>query len=239
MLQQELVEGGLLGRKSGRGFYDYTAESSSEIAAPPVPAEPPGAEQLAVRGEGPIAERIAAALKRLGCRFERVPDSKWIGLQADSARLRLTDGRSAAEHGRDVAVFDLPLGEAEDTPLAWAHAASASARWVEDAPRWLALFGFSPLKVEDAPGLVVARTVAMLINEAADAVHQGVCDATDADLAMKLGVNYPAGPFEWLDSWDTRAVVALLDRLDGYYRGERYRVSPWLRQRAWRRAERQ
>ena len=79
---------------------------------------------------------------------------------------------------------------------------------------------------------MVARTIAMLINEAADAVQQGVCTTEGADAAMKLGVNYPAGPFEWLARWDTGAVVALLDALDAHYRGERYRVSPWLCQRA-------
>ena len=53
-----------------------------------------------------------------------------------------------------------------------------------------------------------------------------------ADTAMKLGVNYPAGPFEWLARWDAGAIVALLDALDATYRGERYRVSPGLRRRA-------
>jgi 3-hydroxybutyryl-CoA dehydrogenase len=46
---------------------------------------------------------------------------------------------------------------------------------------------------------------------------------------MKLGVNYPAGPFEWLARWSAAEVVALLQALDACYRGERYRVSPWLR----------
>lgn len=46
---------------------------------------------------------------------------------------------------------------------------------------------------------------------------------------MKLGVNYPAGPFEWLSRWSAAEVIALLDALDAQYRGERYRVSPWLR----------
>lgn len=74
----------------------------------------------------------------------------------------------------------------------------------------------------------------MLINEAADAVAQGVCTEADADTAMKLGVNYPAGPFEWLANWDANAVIEILDRMDTYYRGERYRVSPWLRHHGWR-----
>ena len=72
----------------------------------------------------------------------------------------------------------------------------------------------------------------MLINEAADAVHQGVCTPEGADAAMKLGVNYPVGPFEWLATWPARELVALLEALDTQYRGERYRISPWLRNRA-------
>ena len=55
---------------------------------------------------------------------------------------------------------------------------------------------------------------------------------------MKLGVNYPQGPFEWLAAWDATpaasaaGVVALLDALDAHYRGERYRASPWLRRQS-------
>jgi 3-hydroxybutyryl-CoA dehydrogenase len=49
---------------------------------------------------------------------------------------------------------------------------------------------------------------------------------------MKLGVNYPRGPFEWLAAWSAREVAALLDALDQHYRGERYRVSPYLRAHA-------
>jgi 3-hydroxybutyryl-CoA dehydrogenase len=235
LLQQELVDGGLLGRKSGRGFYDHAGGPQPAPVDFPAQDEPPSGESLGVRGTGPVAERIVAVLRRHGCRFSHESDSKWIGLQVGSARLRLTDGRCAAEHGRDVAVFDLPLADTAGSPLAWAHSARASARWIDEAPRWLALLGFVPQKIADVPGLVVARTVAMLINEASDAVHQGVCDAAGADTAMKLGVNYPAGPFEWLAQWDPDAVIALLSRLDDYYSGERYRVSPWLRQQAWNR----
>ena len=86
------------------------------------------------------------------------------------------------------------------------------------------------------PGLVAARTLAMLVNEAADAVQQGVCDVPGANAAMKLGVNYPAGPFEWLQRWGAPAVVGVLQALDDFYRGERYRVSPWLRHALWQQA---
>jgi 3-hydroxybutyryl-CoA dehydrogenase len=64
-------------------------------------------------------------------------------------------------------------------------------------------------------------------------VQQGVCTEEGADDAMKMGVNYPCGPFQWLSKWGVAPVVDLLDRLDAYYRGERYRVSPLLRHRVW------
>jgi 3-hydroxybutyryl-CoA dehydrogenase len=113
--------------------------------------------------------------------------------------------------------------------LAYAMAPSSNDRWRAQAPAWLAALGFAPLPLADAPGLVVARTIAMLINEAADAVLQGVCTPEGADAAMKLGVNYPAGPFEWLARWSPQGVASVMRTLDDEYRGERYRLSPWLR----------
>ena len=49
----------------------------------------------------------------------------------------------------------------------------------------------------DVPGMAVTRTVAMLVNEAADAVQQGIASADDVDAAMQKGVNYPIGPMAW------------------------------------------
>jgi 3-hydroxybutyryl-CoA dehydrogenase len=240
LVQRELLDAGRLGRKSGRGFYRY---AEAEAEAPAVQASPgslPGARRVVLHGVGVVVDRWAAALSQAGRNFERHISSPWCGLEADGAHLRLTDGRPAGllsvqEGISDVALYDLPVvaGAAPHTALAWCAARSASPPWQEQAPQWLAAAGWLPQRLADTPGLVVARTVAMLINEAADAVQQGVCAPEAADAAMKLGVNYPAGPFEWLAAWDAREVVRLLDHLDHHYRGERYRVSPELRQRAW------
>jgi 3-hydroxybutyryl-CoA dehydrogenase len=239
-LQREMVDGGLLGRKSGRGFYPYPAGAPALPVA--VHEAPATAREVTVHGSGAIADALAAAatltLAAQDSRPARQRDSGWTGLAIDGARLVLSDGRTAGEVAAatgiaDTAVFDRPLAlpSAPGTALACALAEGASAAWSTQALAWLSALGYTPLPVADTPGLVVARTVAMLINEAADAVLQGVCEPAGADAAMKLGVGYPAGPFEWLARWDVAGVVSLLDALDAQYRGERYRVSPWLRRR--------
>ena len=244
LVQREMVEGGLLGRKSGRGFYRYQGAADGTPALPVALHDAPmTAGEVSVHGQGAIADALEAAaattLAPQGWGPSRVTHSSWCGLAIDGARLVLTDGRSAAEMARvlactDVAVFDRPmrLPPPGGAALAYALAPKAGPTWRSQAAAWLAALGFAPLRIADAPGLVVARTLAMLINEAADAVQQGVCTPAAADAAMKLGVNYPAGPFEWLAGWDAGDVVHLLEALAAHHRGERYRVSPWLRRAA-------
>jgi 3-hydroxybutyryl-CoA dehydrogenase len=249
LVQREMVDGGLLGRKSGQGFYSYPQSAERHSPIPAVVGDLPLAEEVCVHGSGVLAEVLhGALLQALGgvgkgapatVPLRRQPGSQWVGLEVDGRELRLTEGRCATQVGAEVCVFDLPLqslssrvGSAH-AALAWSPSARASAAWVSQAPRWLQVLGFDPRQVSDTPGLVVARTVAMLINEASDAMHHGVCTAPAADAAMKLGVNYPAGPFEWLATWGAAPVCELLDALDAYYRGERYRVSGGLRQRLW------
>ena len=231
LLQQSMVDAGLLGRKSGRGFYDYGESALARDGDTAPPQDMPQHNELSVHGDHPIADHFARILDERGCQYQRSKDSNWCGLQVEHAELRLTDGRPASQIGSDLAVFDLPL--TRNGALAWSGSSNASARWIEAVPQWLAIFGFDHRAVADTPGLVVARTIAMLINEAADAVQQGVCSEADADTSMQLGVNYPAGPFNWLADWGVTAVVELLQHLDDYYRGERYRVSPWLRHKLW------
>lgn len=86
--------------------------------------------------------------------------------------------------------------------------------------------------VEDRLGLVSARVLAMIINEAAFAMMEGVASPADIDTAMKLGTNYPDGPLAWADRIGPEVVLAILEALWQEYREERYRPCVLLRQLA-------
>ena len=79
---------------------------------------------------------------------------------------------------------------------------------------------------------VLHRILAMLVNEAADAVHWRVATAADVDLAMTKGVNYPKGLLAWGDELGAGSVLERLEALHAEYGEDRYRASPLLRRRA-------
>lgn len=76
---------------------------------------------------------------------------------------------------------------------------------------------------------IVERVVAMLINEAVDALHLNVASAADLELAMTKGVNYPKGLLVWCDEWGAEMTLSILDELYNTYHEDRYRASPLLR----------
>ncbi len=80
--------------------------------------------------------------------------------------------------------------------------------------------------VPNEPGLVAARVIAMIVNEAFFAFGDGVSSKADMDTAMKLGTNYPLGPFEWADKIGLPKILKLLQRLEKEQ--PRYQPAPEL-----------
>ncbi|KAA5542392.1 3-hydroxyacyl-CoA dehydrogenase family protein [Adhaeribacter rhizoryzae] len=87
------------------------------------------------------------------------------------------------------------------------------------------------LLVEDRVGMVTPRVLAMLINEAFYTLQENTATATDIDLAMKLGTNYPYGPFEWTEKVGIKNIYKLLDALYTDTRDERYKICPLLKKK--------
>jgi 3-hydroxybutyryl-CoA dehydrogenase len=148
----------------------------------------------------------------------------------------LTDGRSATQRAFDentpnTVLFDLVLDPAKATRIALAKADQCSDEAWRGAVGMFQAAGFTVTRLDDVPGMAVMRTVAMLANEAADAVNQGVCSARAVDIAMQKGVNYPRGPLAWADAVGLRHLTTVLSNLAACYGEDRYRVSPLLRRK--------
>lgn len=235
-LQLELVRAGHLGRKTGRGFYVYDA--GKPIAARPAAAHFPPPQHIQLYGDSPLARALAGRLQTSGVNLHHSaahPDHR-IATGDDFVLFR-TDGRTATARAANsgtpnTILIDLALDDRNATRTAIAAADQADPAALESAAGLLQNAGYAVSIIDDVPGMVVMRTVAMLANEAADAVNQGVCSIADLDLAMRKGVNYPLGPLAWADILGIRCVIDVLDHLATAYGEDRYRVSPLLRRKA-------
>ena len=85
------------------------------------------------------------------------------------------------------------------------------------------------IRVDDRVGLVTPRVICMIINEAYYTVQEGTASREDVDLAMKLGTNYPFGPFEWSKRIGLRHVYEVLEAVYEDTKDERYKICPLLK----------
>jgi 3-hydroxybutyryl-CoA dehydrogenase len=231
LIQQDLVDAGFLGKKTGRGFYDY---STGSVRPPPrTEATQATPEFIAIFGDSPAAGALAERLRTHNIRFTQSEAQGELIAIAGSAHLCVTDGRTATGRAHDigtsnVVLIDLALDYNKATRLAISVADQCDVTGAAQAIGLLQAAGFAVSRFGDVPGLAVMRSVAMLANEAADAVNQGVCDAKGADAAMRLGVNYPCGPLAWADRVGLGVISQILTHLSQIYGEDRYRLSPLI-----------
>jgi 3-hydroxybutyryl-CoA dehydrogenase len=149
------------------------------------------------------------------------------------ALMAICEGTTAtalsAAFGRPVIVADRVLDPAAATAIAIAASDGCPEQGLAEATGLLQAAGLDVYVIEDTPGLIVTRTVAMLGNLAFDALACGVASEPDIDTAMRLGVNYPLGPLAWARQWGAGTVLRVLDSLENWYRDGHYRASPLLR----------
>ncbi len=90
-------------------------------------------------------------------------------------------------------------------------------------------FNIDFLTVEDRVGMVKPRVIFMIINEACYTLQEGTASIEDIDMAMKLGTNYPFGPFEWCDRIGITSVFETLAAMYEDTKDERYKICPLLK----------
>ena len=236
LIQKELVEAGLLGRKTGQGFFDYREKASRPTARQVEIRPPPSSIEIDsdFHEAGTFIE-LAEAVDLKVVRSTRSP-GRTPAILADGIVVELTAGETATErtiaNGRPTVVIDL-CKELRCAPrIAMALPFSLEFNQGSPAVGLFQTIGKAVSIIDDTPGLVVMRTLAMLINEACDAVHQRIASAADVDIAMVKGVNYPIGLLDWANKLRPRRVFEVLSNLHESYCDDRYRPSPLLRRHA-------
>ncbi|SAK62874.1 3-hydroxyacyl-CoA dehydrogenase [Caballeronia temeraria] len=228
LIQQELVNAGFLGRKTGRGFYDYAADAEKPAARIETNMRTPSKIVLGQRV--PLYEALQARIAEVGNSRNEMPG---LIAQIDDAYLFLTDGRTATERAHalgidNIVLVDLALDYANARSVALTRARQCTVDAYAAAAGALTQAAYAVVPLNDIAGMAVMRTVAMLVNEAADAVNQGVCTSADLDLAMEKGVNYPLGPLAWGERLGIERIHDVLIHLAAHYGEDRYRASPLI-----------
>jgi 3-hydroxybutyryl-CoA dehydrogenase len=238
LAQQALVDAGRFGRKTGHGFYRYGDDVTAAEPTTAGPAAPPA--KITVAGSWGPWQPLWEKAARVGIPVTGgdLGDSVNPHVELPGGALLVpTDGRTATERaiarGRPVMTIDLALDPTTAARFAIAPSDGCPDHCLAEVVGLLQATGAAVSVLDDLPGLLVARTVAMLVNEAVDVVSRGVATAADVDVAMRLGVGYPIGPLEWGDRIGGARVVTLLDALHRAYPSGRYRACPRLRRAAW------
>ena len=246
------VAAGRLGRKTGRGYYEYPdlLDSGPPTHRPPDPDPPPaggGDGLIVIAGHSPLAHELADAAQDAGWdvaipeeAHEREPPFLILDLtEGEEPDVPLQGGPQAILCGAgSLAMLDPgggavgfhalpPLEQATLVELTGGPDSASSAGAA--AQRFFATLGKHTAWVGDAPGLVLGRIVCQVVNEAAFAIAEGVGSAEDVDAGMVHGLNYPRGILAWADEIGLDHVLAVLDGLYEERREERYRAAPLLR----------
>ena len=187
-------------------------------------------DRVVVRGELGVASSLRALIEKAGITVDHAAGDGCI--EFGGVNLAMTDGRTAtrraADDGNsDTIVFDLAFDYTTSDRMVLAPADQCDPRSLALATGLFQAIGKKVSVIDDAPGMVVMRTVCMLANEGADAVHQGVCDVKSVDTAMRFGTGYPMGPLVWADRIGLPYVARTLDNLRrSYGEGSLSNISP-------------
>jgi len=223
---------GLLGRKSGEGFYRYADGRKVAPAAQPTPAAIPAPRVWLSSRDRAARARVTPLLQASAVAVDdgaRPADNALcvvLPWAADATSAALDEGLDPARTVALDAAFGLASRRTVmTTPLTTAH-------WRDAARAAFTADGVAVSVVRDSFGLVAPRVVCHIVNVACDIAQQGIATPEDIDRAVTLGLGYRQGPLAMGDAIGAGRVLELLEGLLAYSGDPRYRPSPWLKRRA-------
>ncbi len=231
-ISAQRVAGGLLGQKTGAGWYRYEDGKRVEPPLAPVPAARPKSVWVRSSAHHPdLQAPLIDVFRQSGVPVETggqpsadalivVTPVGWdlttaaVDLKLDAKRAVGVDVLFGLKGPRTVMV----------TP-------ATDPGFRDQAHSLLAADGQPVVVINDSPGFVAQRVVAQIVNVACGVAQRAIATPADIDKGTKLGLGYPFGPLEWGDRLGAARVLFILERLQAFYGEPRYRPSPWLKRR--------
>lgn len=220
-------DSGLLGQKSGRGFHDYTAAAPPLVDEPDFGPAPESRVSVAVLPGSPSA--LVELCTEAGLRVLPQDDGSSAILCSPVGEDCTTVAARSEVDARRLVGVDTAFGTPDLVTLMAAPGAE------RDLVRTIAAVLARGRKVEviaDSPGFVSQRILAAIANLGCEMAQRRIATPRDIDVAVELGLRYPAGPLALVDKHGAALVTQVLDGLQRSLQDDRYRTSQWLRRRA-------
>ncbi|MFZ3140391.1 3-hydroxyacyl-CoA dehydrogenase [Polaromonas sp.] len=232
VITAQRLAGGLLGRKTGEGFYRY----ESSVAQIPAEAPAPDVAEMPPVWVSPRAARrleLLQLLKNLGADIEtgQSPSPQALTLVAplgfDITTVAVVERLDPA---RTIGI-DMLIDDAATKRRVLATNPATRSDMQGAAHALFARDGKAVSVIRDSGGFVTQRVVATIVNIASDICQQGICSPKDLETAVTLGLGYPMGPLAMGDRYGPTNILEVLFNMQTVYGDQRYRPSPWLRRR--------
>ncbi|OOG39787.1 3-hydroxyacyl-CoA dehydrogenase [Polaromonas sp. A23] len=232
VITAQRLAGGMLGRKTGEGFYRYVegvAQTSAELPVPTVAEIPP----VWVSPRAARRSELLQLLKNLGASIETgaSPSMNALVLVAplgfDITTVAVVERLDPA---RTIGI-DMLIDDAATKRRVLATNPATRSDMRDAAHALFARDGKAVSVIRDSGGFVTQRVVATIVNIASDICQQGICSPKDLETAVTLGLGYPLGPLAMGDRYGPTNILEVLFNMQTVYGDPRYRPSPWLRRR--------
>ncbi len=232
VITAQRLAGGLLGRKTGEGFYRYQDGAAQKPAELPVPqvADMPS---VWVSPRAARRSELLQLLKNLGASIETgaSPSMNALLLVAplgfDITTVAVVERLDPA---RTLGI-DMLIDDASTKRRVLANNPATRSDMRDAAHALFARDGKAVSVIRDSGGFVTQRVVAAIVNIASDICQQGICSPKDLETAVTLGLGYPLGPLAMGDRYGPTNILEVLFNMQTVYGDPRYRPSPWLRRR--------